>query len=105
MTKYQKVDEFHDLIESPIFINQLEDSIKETDLNTLNDLFTKLPRTYQKTLLRLAKTMKKQSDKGIAKYGTNIDEASNNDYDWHDMAMEELADMLVYIEKGKSVQK
>ena len=102
MTKYQKVDEFNTLIESPVFINQLEDSIKELDLATLTDLYNNLPKTYQKVLIRLAKTMTKQYHKGIIKYGVSIDDAKDEDYNWHEMALEEIADMFVYLERARN---
>lgn len=67
-------------------------------------LAEKLPKTYQKALLRLAKTMLKQSQKGIAKYGEDIDQNQNQSLSyWQDHADEELADFLVYQEKIREI--
>jgi hypothetical protein len=64
----------------------------------------KLPQTYQKALLRLAKTMLKQSEKGKAKYGIDIDQNTNQSLSyWLEHADEELADFLVYQEKIREI--
>jgi len=79
-----------------------------TTTNTLADLtaiFDQLPKTYQKALLRLAKTMLKQSEKGKAKYGTDIDQNTNQSLSyWQEHADEELTDFLVYQEKSREIQ-
>jgi len=67
--------------------------------NQLVTICEKLPQTYQKALLRLAKTMLKQSEKGKAKYGIDIDQNQNQSLGyWQEHADEELADFLVYQE-------
>jgi hypothetical protein len=75
--------------------------------NTLADLtaiFDQLPQTYQKALLRLARTMLKQSEKGKAKYGIDIDQNTNQSLSyWQEHADEELADFLVYQEKIREI--
>jgi hypothetical protein len=65
----------------------------------------KLPQTYQKALLRLAKTMLKQSEKGKVKYGIDIDQNQNQSLGyWLERVDEELADFLVYQEKIREIQ-
>ena len=69
-------------------------------------LAERLPETYQKALLRLAKTMLKQSEKGKAKYGIDIDQNTNQSLKyWQNHADEELADFLVYQEKIREITK
>ena len=69
-------------------------------------LAEKLPETYQKALLRLAKTMLKQSEKGKVKYGIDIDQNTNQSLKyWQNHADEELADFLVYQEKIREITK
>ena len=69
-------------------------------------LAEKLPETYQKALLRLAKTMLKQSEKGKVKYGIDIDQNTNQNLKyWQNHADEELADFLVYQEKIREITK
>ena len=69
-------------------------------------LAERLPETYQKALLRLAKTMLKQSEKGKAKYGIDIDQNTNQNLKyWQNHADEELADFLVYQEKIREITK
>ena len=69
-------------------------------------LAEKLPETYQKALLRLAKTMLNQSEKGKVKYGIDIDQNTNQNLKyWQNHADEELADFLVYQEKIREITK
>lgn len=69
-------------------------------------LAERLPETYQKALLRLAKTMLKQSEKGKVKYGIDIDQNTNQSLKyWQNHADEELADFLVYQEKIREITK
>jgi hypothetical protein len=49
-----------------------------------------------KALGRMRKTMYSQDHFGIKKYGKSLHPAMN--YDWLDMAQEELADMLKYLQ-------
>jgi len=70
----------------------------------LTTITNQLPKTYQKALLRLAKTMLKQSQKGIAKYREDIDQNQNQSLKyWQNHADEELADFLVYQEKIRDI--
>lgn len=78
-----------------------EEYYKITDNNLLKTYYS-LPKTYQKAIVRMVNTMHSQYEKGIKKYGVNMDEVKQDDYNWNDMAMEEMADMLVYIEKGRN---
>lgn len=45
---------------------------------------------------RIIALMDAQNAKGLAKYGTTIDQAKDADYDWRLMAMEELIDLAQY---------
>ncbi len=72
--------------------------------NQLLTIFNELPKTYQNALLKLAKTMLKQTEKGKVKYGTDIDQNQNQSLEyWQQHAEEELADFLVYQEKIREV--
>jgi hypothetical protein len=79
----------------------------KTITNTTSQLITifdQLPQTYQRAILKLAKTMLKQSEKGKVKYGTDIDQNQNQSLEyWQEHAQEELADLLVYQEKIREV--
>lgn len=68
----------------------------------LVEIFNGLPKTYQEALLGLAIDMEKQVAKDLVKYGIGLDEAKDADYDWHEMAGEEIADMLVYLQRAKN---
>ncbi|MNC09459.1 hypothetical protein D3C75_570820 [compost metagenome] len=48
---------------------------------------------------RIITLMDAQNAKGLAKYGTTIDEAKDANYDWLLMAMEELIDLVQYQQK------
>ena len=66
----------------------------------IQEIYENLPKTYQKILLRLAKTMEKQSAKGKEKYGYTMDDNTNpNPEYWKNHLMEEMADGLVYMQK------
>lgn len=93
---------------------KIQSKITQTMSNTTHNspaleiaiLAEKLPKTYQKALLRLAKTMLKQSEKGKAKYGIDIDQNTNQSLKyWQNHADEELADFLVYQEKIREITK
>lgn len=75
-------------------------------MSEIQSLFDKLPKTYQRTLLDLARRMEKQSAKGKSKYGTTMDENTNIDVTyWMDHLEEEIADGLVYLQKVKELTK
>ena len=40
-----------------------------------------------------------QKKKGVEKYGMTLEEQKGDAYDWNDMALEELIDLLQYVEK------
>ena len=52
-----------------------------------------------KTTRIIIDILDKQNEKGIKNYGTTIDEASNEDYDWNQMALEEAVDLIQYLVK------
>lgn len=67
---------------------------------SIEEIYTELPKTYQTILLKLANKMLTQSEKGVKKYGTNIDENQEKSTDyWENHLLEEIADSLVYLEK------
>lgn len=51
------------------------------------------------TTQRVIDMLDAQNAKGVAKYGTTIDEAQDGSYDWRIMAMEEMIDGLQYQQK------
>ena len=48
---------------------------------------------------RIIELLDKQNEKGLRKYGTTIDEAKDEHYDWRLMAIEELIDLVQYQQK------
>ncbi|WP_017728548.1 hypothetical protein [Halalkalibacterium ligniniphilum] len=58
-----------------------------------------IPNTSREVLNIIAKQLDKQNSKGLSTYGTTIDEASNDDYNWNDEALAELADACQYLVK------
>ncbi|WP_240636899.1 hypothetical protein [Paenibacillus silvae] len=48
---------------------------------------------------RIIELLDKQNAKGKAKYGSTIDQASDQHYDWKLMAMEEMVDLIQYQQK------
>lgn len=48
---------------------------------------------------RIIDLLDKQNEKGLRKYGSTIDQASDQYYDWKLMAMEEMADLIQYQQK------
>lgn len=52
-----------------------------------------------KTTQIIIDILDKQNEKGLKKYGESIDEASNEDYDWNRMALEEAVDLIQYLVK------
>jgi hypothetical protein len=59
----------------------------------------KRPKTTQAVIDAFSKILDAQDEKGIKKYGTTIDEASDQNYDWNVMALEECADLFKYLIK------
>lgn len=57
------------------------------------------PNVSQIVLNTFAKIVDSQDDKGIKKYNRTIDDASDADYDWEIMALEEAADLQKYLVK------
>ena len=62
-----------------------------------------IPETSKNVLKLIAEKLFYQNRKGLEKYGESIDEVGDGDYDWQDMAMEELIDGIQYVlkENGK----
>lgn len=63
----------------------------------------KRPIITQHVLGLIATKMDEQNYKGLLKYGHTIDEADfdvdGNEYDWNEMALEELLDCVQYLMK------
>lgn len=57
----------------------------------------KRPLTSQLVIDEFAKIVAAQDIKGFKKYGTTIDEASDTNYNWELMALEETADLQKYL--------
>jgi NTP pyrophosphatase (non-canonical NTP hydrolase) len=55
------------------------------------------PRVSQKVIDAFAAIVDQQDEKGLRKYGVSIDEASDSEYDWNSMALEECADLFKYM--------
>ena len=45
------------------------------------------------------RVLDRQNQKGMSTYGRTLDECPDGDYDWNEMAVEELADALQYLAK------
>jgi hypothetical protein len=61
------------------------------------------PKTAQTVIDTFTKLIDEQCSKGLSKYGTTIDEAQDENYDWNRMALEEAVDLSQYLvrEVGK----
>jgi hypothetical protein len=61
------------------------------------------PKTAQTVIDTFTKLIDEQCAKGLSKYGTTIDEAQDENYDWNRMALEEAVDLSQYLvrEVGK----
>jgi hypothetical protein len=57
------------------------------------------PLTSQIVIDKFASIIDSQDEKGLKKYGISIDEASNLQYNWELMALEETADLQKYLVK------
>lgn len=57
----------------------------------------KRPETSQRVLDLIASIVDSQDKKGIEEYGCTIDDASDDEYDWQAMALEEFADATKYL--------
>lgn len=57
------------------------------------------PEVSQIVIDHFANIVDSQDKKGIEKYGTTIDDAKNEDYDWNLMALEESIDLNKYLVK------
>lgn len=58
-----------------------------------------IPKTSIKVLARIERQLHLQNEKGLEKYGKNIDGANDEDYDWNVMVIEELIDGMQYLVK------
>ena len=66
----------------------------------IQEIYNSLPKTYQRALMDLAKTMKEQSDKGLQKYGFTMDDNTSKDPEyWKNHLKQEVADAMVYMQK------
>jgi hypothetical protein len=57
------------------------------------------PKTAQTVIDTFTKLIDEQCSKGLSKYGTTIDEAKDENYDWNRMALEEAIDLNQYLVK------
>lgn len=57
------------------------------------------PKTSQAVIDGFSAIIDAQDKKGIEKYGRNVDDAIDEDYNWQIMALEESADQLKYLVK------
>jgi hypothetical protein len=57
------------------------------------------PKVSQIVIDEFTKLIDSQDAKGLQKYGESIDEASDKEYDWKLMALEEGADLQKYLIK------
>lgn len=57
------------------------------------------PQISQTVIDTFSRLVDNQDVKGIAKYGETIDEASDSQYDWLMMALEESVDLTKYLTK------
>lgn len=55
------------------------------------------PKTAQTVIDTFTKLIDEQCSKGLSKYGTTIDEAQDENYDWNRMALEEAVDLSQYL--------
>jgi chromosome segregation ATPase len=72
---------------------------KKTRLFNMDGSPVNRPKTTQAVIDGFAKILDAQDDKGIKKYGTTMDEAIDENYDWRIMALEETADLQKYLVK------
>lgn len=57
------------------------------------------PEITKQVLGLIATKLDEQNEKGLRKYGTTIDEVPFEDYDYNEMALEELVDCVQYLMK------
>ena len=57
------------------------------------------PQTSQAVIDGFTRIIDSQDEKGLAKYGRDIDDAKDKDWDWKLMALEEAADYSKYLIK------
>ena len=78
--------------------NIIDTVINYIEKQTVNNIFV---YTNMVNSQQLIETIKKQQEKGMAKYGHSIDECPFDKFNWNDMMYEEIADTLIYMEKAK----
>ena len=49
------------------------------------------------------RVLDRQNQKGLSTYGRTLDECPDGDYDWKEMALEELIDALQYLSKENAI--
>jgi len=65
-----------------------------------------IPETSREVLSIIAKQLDRQNKKGYETYGTTIDQAKDEEYDWNRMALEECIDALQYlVKRNKELEK
>ena len=73
--------------------NIVENTLQFIDEHTINNVFVFAIGANTELLKNIIKT---QQQKGIKKYGHSIDECSLDKFNWEQMMLEELADLLIY---------
>ncbi|MGM9923062.1 MAG: hypothetical protein ACI35R_02290 [Bacillus sp. (in: firmicutes)] len=49
------------------------------------------------------RVLDRQNQKGMSTYGRTLDDCPDGDYDWNEMAVEELIDALQYLAKENNI--
>ena len=67
------------------------------------DIDIDMPETSKNVVRLIVEKLAHQNSKGLEKYGKSVDEVGDDEYDWQEMAMEELLDGIQYviIENGR----
>lgn len=72
---------------------------QDTFLRALEGDLINRPKISQMAIEGFVNIVDAQDIKGLQKYGTSIDDAIDEDYDWKIMALEESADQIKYLTK------
>jgi site-specific DNA-adenine methylase len=80
--------------EKTLFKNKYCELKSKTNANYNTNKRTIITRSVLEVIANL---MDKQDQKGLTKYGKTLDKVNLDDYDWNQMAMEEMADCIKYL--------
>lgn len=81
------------------FRKELEEDIRFLVCSSIQRSDHMRPKTAQTVIDTFTKLIDEQCSKGLSKYGTTIDEAKDENYDWNRMALEESIDLAQYLVK------